>query len=294
MRVFIGVDCIVLLTTITLISSCFHTGTAKVLTAGDNEYCRPRPILISIDHPSYQYFPFFISLYRCGGSYNLNSPRASTCIPATIEDVTIRAQSLLKGQIKEFPEKNHTSCKRGCANKKEMCDKQMQVWNEKTCVCECKYPDGPPEPCPARFRWNRYICDCECNAEEHANQCFLEEKVWSSDRCGCECPLRVVNRCKRIGRVIDEKTCRCVVGSVVFGAQAGKDNDSGVSKPLLFGIIFGELLILLLVFDLALYCTKGWGLTHYVKKSVGKAFCRGNHKSPPLTPNKSHETTTYI
>lgn len=52
------------------------------------------------------------------------------------------------------------------------------------------------------------------------------------------------------------------------------DKETGISKPMLVGIVFGELLLLLFIFDLVLYM-KNWGLIHYLRKSVGKAVSRG-------------------
>ena len=52
------------------------------------------------------------------------------------------------------------------------------------------------------------------------------------------------------------------------------DKGTGISKPMLVGIVFGELLLLLLIFDLFLH-SKQWGCTYYLRKSVGKAISRG-------------------
>jgi hypothetical protein len=126
-----------------------HVGTAQQL---ENEFCNLRPTLIPIDQPSYRHFPYYVTLYRCGGSDGYISPRYRACTPATSEEIKIKVRNLETSQFTEVIETNHTSCKPGCANKKEMCDTEMQVWNEQSCSCECRYPDGPPEACPERFK----------------------------------------------------------------------------------------------------------------------------------------------
>ena len=52
------------------------------------------------------------------------------------------------------------------------------------------------------------------------------------------------------------------------------DTETGVSKTMLVGIVFGEFLLLLFIFDLILYITKKWGFISYIQKSVGKAVSK--------------------
>ncbi|CAB3983760.1 Hypothetical predicted protein [Paramuricea clavata] len=283
---------VIVLTALTLISSCLRTGAAQEVIELKNELCNPRSTIIPIDQPSYRHFPYYVTLYRCGGSDGYTSPRYRTCVPATTKDVRIKVRNLDTSEFAEIIEKNHTSCKSACANNKAMCDAEMEAWNEQACRCECRYPDGPPQACPARFKWNRYMCACECNKEEHASQCLAEGKVWSHDKCGCECSPRVITRCKKLNMVLNEQTCRCVLGEVVFGAKTGTGQEKGISKTMLVGIVFGELLLLLFIFDLILYMTKKWGFMYYIKKSVGKAVSKDSHESPPLSPTANHDKST--
>ena len=73
-------------------------------------------------------------------------------MPATYDEIKIKLHNLENGQLTEINEKNHTSCKAGCTNKKELCDTQMETWDENSCACKCKYPDGPPGGCPVKFK----------------------------------------------------------------------------------------------------------------------------------------------
>lgn len=131
----------------------FLSGTAQEITNLRNEGCRIRPTLVAIDHPSYRRYPYYVTLYRCGGTVSFISPRFKTCVPKTAQDIKIRATNLETGEPVVIDEKNHTSCKDGCTNSKAMCDTEMEYWHEEKCRCECKYPNGPPTPCPARFKW---------------------------------------------------------------------------------------------------------------------------------------------
>ena len=126
-----------------------HLGTALQL---ENEFCDLRPILHPIDQPSYRYFPYIVTLYRCGGSDGYISLRYRTCTPATSEKVRISVRNLERGGFSEITVTNHISCKSGCTNEKEMCDTEMEAWNDMLCICECKYPNGPPQACPAQFK----------------------------------------------------------------------------------------------------------------------------------------------
>ena len=134
------------------IKTIFSQGTAQELTTLENEFCNLRSTIIAIDQPSYRHFPYYVTLYRCGGSDGFTSPRYRTCVPATTKDVRIKVKNLETGEFTEIIEKNHTSCKPGCANKKAMCDTEMEAWSEQACRCECRYPNGPPQACPARFK----------------------------------------------------------------------------------------------------------------------------------------------
>ena len=119
-----------------------------------NEDCRPRPTLIAIGSPSFLFFPYYVTLHRCSGSIGYISPVAKTCVPDTTQVVRIRVNNLIRGGKQVLTKNNHTSCKPECTDKKEMCDEELEEWNEATCSCECKYPSGPPVPCPARFKYD--------------------------------------------------------------------------------------------------------------------------------------------
>lgn len=137
---------------IILYSYFLLSGTAQEVRSLKNEVCRTRPTLVAIDHPSYRHLPYYVSLHRCGGTINFISPRFKTCVPKTMQTIKLQARSLETGQPVVINVNNHTSCTDGCTNSKPMCDTEMEEWVEENCRCECKYPNGPPTPCPARFK----------------------------------------------------------------------------------------------------------------------------------------------
>ena len=132
----------------------YFTGIAqKELNEKHNEFCKPRPTLVAIDSPSFQLFPFFVTLQRCGGSAYYISPVTMTCVANTSVDVKINARNLISYEKETVVEKNHTSCKQQCVNTADMCNPKTQYWEPGRCACSCKYQDSPPEPCPDRFKY---------------------------------------------------------------------------------------------------------------------------------------------
>ncbi|XP_046841524.1 uncharacterized protein LOC124435565 [Xenia sp. Carnegie-2017] len=254
---------------------CFRPGSTRDLTYGDNEFCGPKPTLISIDHPSYRHIPYYVTLYRCGGSVNYQSPSFKICAASKICDVSIQLRNLDTDQRKTIVEKNHTSCAPQCANNKSMCNLVLEEWNSRECTCDCKFPNGPPEPCPTRFKWSPSTCKCQCNNEEsQAFRCSEEGKSWSAEKCACECSPRTIQRCLRTGREIDETTCRCKARNPVFGFQKARGEEKGISKIVFVSALLGELLLLVFIFVCLLW---KFDFLSQIRNSICKSDKRGEY-----------------
>ena len=155
-----------------------------------NQHCEPRPTLVALGHPHYNFFPFFVILHRCGGSCGTLSPTVKECVPTVYTDVPIShfPININSGGLKTVIEKNHTSCGCRCVRKANECISQYEEWNENNCFCKCLYNNSdPPTPCPIGYTWNRNACRCECINAPHV--------------CGAS-QVRIV--CKRCQKLYDE------------------------------------------------------------------------------------------
>nr|QNH72562.1 toxin candidate TRINITY_DN4281_c0_g1_i1 [Ceriantheomorphe brasiliensis] len=246
-----------------VVSVVFSYICTAIIAKGDmiaNEYCMPRPTLVDIDRPTYNFFPYVVKLNRCGGSCNSIAPNIKHCVPTSSTDIKITVFSPITGGTHTIVQKNHTACGCQCVAKATDCDPDTQTWKPDHCRCECKYKE-PPVPCPAGSKWDSGKCKCVCSTvpEKCSNK-----KVWSTETCGCVCHQRHYNRCARKGKMVDETDCGCIsMSAAVIGNK--DDSNSGISKEYLVVVLAVQFGVLFMVFDCILY-TKQAGVIYTLKK----------------------------
>ena len=108
--------------------------------------------MIPLDAPRYQYFPFYIEVFRCSGACSTHSPKTIQCAAVTWNNVSGNIYDVYAETLKAVTFQNHTSCGCECVTKAEDCS-ENERFVEDRCSCDCKYPDNPPTPCPERFRY---------------------------------------------------------------------------------------------------------------------------------------------
>lgn len=113
--------------------------------------CAARKVVTPIDAPRHQYYPFFVSVYRCSGGCSTNSPNTYHCSATTWNNVTGTVFDLQTSTQKVLTVLNHTSCECTCVAKAKDCS-ENELYDEDTCSCQCKYQDEPQVGCPARYR----------------------------------------------------------------------------------------------------------------------------------------------
>ena len=131
----------------------------------NNEFCKPRPTLVAIDHPNYKFFPYFVKLHRCGGSCEDLQPSVQSCIPLQYNEVNIEVQLVGSSAANVIKEKNHTRCGCECVIKPDQCNLDLEDWRPEKCQCKCKYNDTTPETCGQGMTWNKNLCRCMCKKE---------------------------------------------------------------------------------------------------------------------------------
>ncbi|XP_031560231.1 balbiani ring protein 3-like [Actinia tenebrosa] len=216
----------------------------------------PKPLIFPIDHPDYTYWPFFVTLHRCGGSCSLISPRIQRCGPSGVDTISRSVFDLAVGRYKTMELKNHTSCNCSCALDSGSCT-ALEKWDPNSCRCICNIPDGEPYVCPTNYIWKQYLCKCVCNLPPKV--CPVD-KVWSPDQCSCVCSNDALKKCATQSQLIDKETCSC---KNLPPGIAGR-NTKGVPRGVLMWCMVAELVLLLILFDIFLYCKFQTGIVTYL------------------------------
>nr|QNH72560.1 toxin candidate TRINITY_DN17559_c0_g1_i1 [Ceriantheomorphe brasiliensis] len=211
----------------------------------DNEFCGTRPTLVALDPVNHDYFPYFVTLSRCGGSCNTVPPNIFHCVAKTQTNVVLDVFSILSGTLEQVVLKNDTSCGCECVVKEDQCDPQMQVYKPDRCRCECKFNETSIE-CAQNFKWNQEHCECLCDLEP---QPCRDNMIWSPQDCRCQCSGIDQNRCMKRGKILDEEDCVCVDAIPEVGRRIGQNQDTwNVSMSVVAVIIIAMLLLILIVF----------------------------------------------
>jgi len=129
----------------------------------NNEFCKPRPTLVAIDNPDYNFFPYFVKLHRCGGSCDNVQPSVQSCTPLQYNIVPVTVQVIGTSETKIINEKNHTRCGCECVVSPDNCNLELEDWRPDMCQCKCKYNDTTSKPCGQGMIWSKSYCRCRCN-----------------------------------------------------------------------------------------------------------------------------------
>lgn len=224
--------------------------------------CSTRKVLITLDAPRYQYFPYFVEVYRCNGVCSTVSPNLQQCLAAAWNNITGAVLDLSSKSLKTVTVQNHTNCKCACVAKKEDCS-ENEEFNEGNCQCNCKYTDQPPSPCPAGFSWDQFQCKCVCRGP--VDFCNVRQE-WSQEACGCVCTRFAIETCKLEKKYLNASTCECetLAPTKINPGVTGKRSTEVMDWKRIAWVIVAELVILILLFDLYLCCRYEKGVLHWI------------------------------
>ncbi len=114
----------------------FRLGSAKRL---QNLLCQSRPAVVPTDP---LFYPYFVSLHRCNGSWGTHSPARFRCVPSAEENILVPVQFGREEKIVIL--KNHTKCKTECVVKKEDCPYPNR-YDPVSCRCICNHATAPKD-----------------------------------------------------------------------------------------------------------------------------------------------------
>lgn len=244
--------------------------------------CAARKEVIPIDAPRYQYYPFFVNVYRCSGGCSTNSPDTYHCSATAWNNVTGVVIDLQSRTRKVLTVLNHTSCECACVTKAQDCS-ENELFDEDICDCQCKYQDEPPAGCPGRFSWNQFQCKCVCARPVEFCPVNME---WSYTACGCVCTQSVVKFCQLEKKFLNASTCECeepkTIVKTIDPGDPGKRSVETTHWRRLVLCMVGEFVVLTLLFDLILYCQYGGGI-----------ICKACHCPRKATSRNGQAVRTY-
>lgn len=127
----------------------------------NNEPCQLRSTLIEVNSNERFYYPFAVSVNRCGESCNtLNDRYAPICFPDKEKNVNGQLLKLMLRvtETRSFYQHDLYKCK--CRLNQNLCNTK-QKWNHDNCRCECK-ESTYSNFCEKGYMWNFSTCQCTC------------------------------------------------------------------------------------------------------------------------------------
>ena len=101
------------------------------------------PVLATVKvDPQHRFFPYYVRLHRCEGSWEGFSPKIKKCVATGRKEIEIKVFSVERKKSELLHMYNHTSCGAECTTDK--CKSYVEWLNEDTCECECLFDDAPP------------------------------------------------------------------------------------------------------------------------------------------------------
>ena len=77
----------------------------------NNQPCQPRQTLINLNLDELYYYPFVVSVSKCGGSCNtIDDPFGRICVPNKIEDINLKLFNMINGINESKTLSKHVSC----------------------------------------------------------------------------------------------------------------------------------------------------------------------------------------
>ena len=97
----------------------------------NNQECKTRKKIISINHNEPVFYPFSIKVKKCSGSCNIiNDPYAKLCVPDVVKNINVKVFNLMSFTNQTKHIKWHKTCKFKYRLDSSVCNNK-QRWNEK-------------------------------------------------------------------------------------------------------------------------------------------------------------------
>ena len=151
----------------------------------NNQACKVRPKIISLNSNEPVFYPFSIKTSKCSGSCNnINNPYAKICVPDVIKDLNVKVFNLMSRTNETRHIKWHETCKCKCRLDASVCNnKQHSNYDKFRCECKELIDKGV---CDKEYVWSPSNCECE-----YDKSCDVAEYL---DYENCKCRKRLVDK----------------------------------------------------------------------------------------------------
>ena len=104
----------------------------------NNQACKARPEIITVNSNNPIFYPFSIKTSKCSGNCNnVNPPYAKICVPDVAKDLNVKVFHLISRTNETRHTKQHETCRCMCRLDAIVCSNK-QCWNNDKCRCESK------------------------------------------------------------------------------------------------------------------------------------------------------------
>ena len=104
----------------------------------NNQACKARPEIITVNSNNPIFYPFSIKTSKCSGNCNnINHPYAKICVPDVAKDLNVKVFHLISRTNETRHTKHHETCRCMCRLDAIVCNNK-QCWNNDKCRCESK------------------------------------------------------------------------------------------------------------------------------------------------------------
>ena len=184
-----------------------------------NQKCMPRPKILDVNEGVGEalFYLYNVQVNKCSGSCNtLDNLIKKLCVPNVIAGLNMKVYNFLTMLNEICNVLWHESCKCVCKLNSSVCNNK-QIWNSKTCRCNCNEDFACMINCAKGYTWNPSTCECDtwCKPGQ-----YVDHK-----NCVCENKL--------IGRVIEE--CTSIINETMIN---NKDNITNNNTYLILFTVF--------------------------------------------------------
>ena len=103
--------------------------------------CQARPTLVNINSDETTFYPFTVSVNKCGGSCNTDDDLyAKKCVPNKVKNMNLKVLHLMSGVNEKRFLVQHEPCECKCRLNESICNSN-QNWNHNECWHECNELD---------------------------------------------------------------------------------------------------------------------------------------------------------
>ena len=99
----------------------------------NNQACKARPEIITVNSNNPIFYPFSVKTSKCSGNCNnINHPYAKICVPDVAKDLNVKVFHLISRTNETRHTKHHETCRCMCRLDAIVCNNK-QCWNNDKC-----------------------------------------------------------------------------------------------------------------------------------------------------------------